>query len=42
MSKIGIIGAMEIEIKSLVEKLENKRMRVVAGVEYNEGTLAGH
>jgi len=42
MNKIGIIGAMEIEIKSLVEKLENKSTRVVAGVEYNEGALAGH
>ena len=42
MSKIGIIGAMDIEIKSLVEKLENKRTRAIAGVEYNEGSLAGH
>ena len=42
MNRIGIIGAMEIEIKSLVEKLENKTTRVAAGVEYNEGILAGH
>ena len=41
MTKLGIIGAMQIEVETLVEKLENKRETVHAGTVYYEGELEG-
>lgn len=39
--KLGIIGAMEIEVATLKENMENKNEKVVAGSTYVEGTLEG-
>lgn len=39
--KLGIIGAMDVEVAILKEKMENKTERVVAGAVYCEGTLEG-
>ena len=41
MTKLGIIGAMRIEVESLVEKMENVRESVHAWSTYYEGTLEG-
>lgn len=41
MKKLGIIGAMQIEVELLVEKLENRRETVCAGSTYYEGILEG-
>lgn len=41
MKKLGIIGAMDIEVELLVEKLENKQEAVHAGSTYYEGILEG-
>lgn len=38
---IGIIGAMEVEVASLKEKMENKETHVVSGIEFVKGTLCG-
>ncbi len=37
--KIGIIGAMEVEVTSLIEKLENKTNKTVGKTTYYSGTL---
>ena len=37
--KLGIIGAMEVEVAALKECMENKKETVVAGTVYCEGTL---
>lgn len=39
--KLGIIGAMDIEVASLKESMENKVEKVIAGSTYAEGTLEG-
>ena len=39
--KLGIIGAMDIEVMLLKEKMENTSVRTIAGMEYCEGTLQG-
>ena len=39
--KLGIIGAMQVEVETLVEKLENTASRHVAGSTYYEGKLEG-
>ena len=39
MKKLGIIGAMDVEVATLKEKMENKKERVVAASVYCEGTL---
>ena len=39
--KLGIIGAMQVEVETLVEKLENPVFRSVAGSTYYEGKLVG-
>ena len=39
--KLGIIGAMQVEVETLVEKLENPASRHVAGSTYYEGKLEG-
>lgn len=41
MKKLGIIGAMQVEVELLVEKLENRRETVHAGSTYYEGVLEG-
>ena len=41
MKKLGIIGAMDIEVATLKEKMENKTVRTVAGSQYWEGKLEG-
>lgn len=39
--KLGIIGAMQVEVEALVEKLENRTARTIAWSVYYEGTLEG-
>ena len=39
MKKIGIIGAMELEVEELKSKLEQPQITQVAGMEFYEGTL---
>ena len=41
MTKLGIIGAMEIEVAILKSKLENARVAKVGPMEFFEGKLAG-
>lgn len=41
MIKLGIIGAMQIEVEALVANLENKSNRTIAGSTYYEGVLNG-
>ena len=39
--KLGIIGAMDVEVASLKEKMENSVISVKAGMEFCEGMLEG-
>ncbi|MBQ4641216.1 MAG: 5'-methylthioadenosine/adenosylhomocysteine nucleosidase [Oscillospiraceae bacterium] len=39
--KLGIIGAMDVEVASLKNVMENKTERMIAGSVYCEGTLEG-
>lgn len=39
--KIGLIGAMTVEVETLKERTENKRVSVISGMEFVEGTLCG-
>lgn len=41
MKKLGIIGAMDVEVATLKDKMENKRIHTVAGSDYCEGKLEG-
>ena len=41
MTKLGIIGAMDIEVAILKSRLENARVTKVGPMEFFEGTLAG-
>ena len=41
MTKLGIIGAMEIEVAILKSKLENAKVTKVGSMEFYEGKLAG-
>lgn len=41
MKKIGIIGAMDIEVAELISMLENKCERIIAGLSFNEGIIEG-
>ena len=41
MTKIGIIGAMEVEVSYLKGRLENATSQVIAGMEFAEGTFNG-
>lgn len=41
MSKIGIIGAMDLEVDTLKSKLQNVRIVEKAGMAFHEGTLNG-
>lgn len=40
-TKIGIIGAMEVEVEYLKEQLEDVRVTKRANMEFNEGVLGG-
>ena len=39
MKKLGIIGAMDVEVAALKEKMKNKIVRTIAGSDYCEGKL---
>ena len=39
--KLGIIGAMQVEVEILLSCLENKKETSVAGSAFYEGTLEG-
>ena len=39
--KVGIIGAMEVEVAHLVASLEGESVSTVAGMEFHAGTLGG-
>ena len=41
MTKLGIIGAMQVEVEILLAQMENKTTRTVAGSMFYEGTLEG-
>lgn len=41
MNKIGIIGAMEVEVESLKEKMETSQVICKAGMNFCEGVLCG-
>lgn len=41
MKKLGIIGAMDVEVATLKERMENKTVRTIAGSDYCEGKLEG-
>ena len=41
MTKLGIIGAMQVEVEILLGAMENKKERTVAGSVFYEGTLEG-
>ena len=38
---LGIIGAMEVEVKALREMMENPQVQTVAGMSFCQGTLKG-
>ena len=41
MTKLGIIGAMEIEVAILKSKLENQKVSKIGPMEFFEGKLSG-
>ena len=41
MTKLGIIGAMQVEVEILLGQMENKTTRTVAGSHFHEGVLDG-
>ena len=41
MKKLGIIGAMDVEVATLKERMDDKHVRTVAGSDYCEGKLEG-
>lgn len=41
MKKIGIIGAMELEVETLKQQMENPSVTTRAGMAFYEGTLSG-
>lgn len=41
MIKIGIIGAMELEVEELKSKMSTRKITTKAGMEFHEGTLNG-
>ncbi len=41
MRKLGIIGAMDIEVATLKEKMEGLAIQTLTGMEFCEGTLRG-
>lgn len=41
MYDIGIIGALDDEVKNIISLLENKSSEVISGIEFNTGSLFG-
>ena len=41
MNKIGIIGAMELEVEELKARMTLSKIEKKAGMEFHEGTLHG-
>ena len=41
MKKLGIIGAMDVEVATLKEKMTEKTVHTIAGSDYCEGKLEG-
>ena len=41
MTKLGIIGAMQVEVEILLGRMENKNEKTIAGSVFYEGTLEG-
>ena len=41
MIKLGIIGAMELEVETLLQAMEDRKSTAIAGSEFYEGTLKG-
>ena len=41
MNKVGIIGAMELEVAALKSKMEVKEVVERAGMKFHEGSLNG-
>ena len=41
MTKLGIIGAMQVEVELLLAAMENKEKKTIAGSDFYEGTLEG-
>ena len=41
MTKLGIIGAMQVEVEILLGRMENQTSRAIAGSTFYEGTLEG-
>lgn len=41
MKRIGIIGAMDIEIDAIVAEMENKTEKIISSIKYVDGTLNG-
>ena len=41
MNKIGIIGAMDIEVKELINSMENINKETISNIDFYEGTLQG-
>ena len=41
MTKLGIIGAMQQEVETLLERMENKASATIAGSTFYEGQLSG-
>ncbi|MBQ3216010.1 MAG: 5'-methylthioadenosine/adenosylhomocysteine nucleosidase [Oscillospiraceae bacterium] len=41
MTKLGIIGAMQQEVETLLERMDNKNAATIAGSTFYEGRLAG-
>lgn len=41
MTKLGIIGAMQVEVEILLSEMENKTSKIVAGSVFYEGLLEG-
>jgi adenosylhomocysteine nucleosidase len=39
--KIGIIGAMAVEVESLKSKINNAKKEIVSGIEFVSGELCG-
>ena len=42
MKKIGIIGAMELEVETLKSKLQELQITERAGMQFYSGSLNGH
>ena len=41
MIKLGIIGAMDLEVETLLQAMEDRKSTAIAGSEFYEGTLKG-